>query len=290
MASDEQETLFDIFQEIAGQQNLASPNLSESQSDMGATLDQVIAQAGQAAAGQETQSQGNASGPQSSIGSTLNDVMSQVSQLAAGGSQLNLSPREAGGGQASSSSSSEPGVINMSAEAGSRLNSAPATIPVYQYGSSGSSSSGGGGGTILSVVSSVLGGGLGVIPLVSSLLGLFGGGPSEPPPLEKYVKPDQLYFTGADTGSGIQDADYNQYGMPRLYSDATTTSASSQTGSMTSAPATGGSTGQTGSPLNLTIQALDSQSVLDRSNDIAQAVRQAMLTSSSINDVINDLQ
>jgi hypothetical protein len=34
---------------------------------------------------------------------------------------------------------------------------------------------------------------------------------------------------------------------------------------------------------------MDSQSFLDRSQDIAQAVRQAMLNLSSINDVVNEL-
>jgi hypothetical protein len=41
--------------------------------------------------------------------------------------------------------------------------------------------------------------------------------------------------------------------------------------------------------MTLNIQAMDAQSILDRSSDIAQAVRSAMLNMSSINDVISDL-
>jgi hypothetical protein len=38
--------------------------------------------------------------------------------------------------------------------------------------------------------------------------------------------------------------------------------------------------------ITVQVQAMDSQSFLDHSNDIAQAVRQAMLTSTTLNDVI----
>ena len=41
--------------------------------------------------------------------------------------------------------------------------------------------------------------------------------------------------------------------------------------------------------VTLHIQALDTQSILNRSTDIAQAVRQAMLQSHPINDVVADL-
>ncbi len=39
----------------------------------------------------------------------------------------------------------------------------------------------------------------------------------------------------------------------------------------------------------MTVQAMDAQSFLDRSSDIAAAVRNAMLNLSPINDVVNDL-
>jgi len=37
------------------------------------------------------------------------------------------------------------------------------------------------------------------------------------------------------------------------------------------------------------VQAMDARSFLDRSNDIALAVRDAMLNLNAINDVVNDL-
>jgi hypothetical protein len=128
---------------------------------------------------------------------------------------------------------------------------------------------------------------LGILPLVTGIMGLFGGS-SEPPPLEKYIMPDRLWLTGADTTNGIQDADYDQFGMPRLYNDATSGTSQQLSSPATTPQVSGGSTSAS-SPINVTIQALDSQSFLDRSSDIAQAVRQAMLTSNSINDVVNTL-
>ncbi len=41
--------------------------------------------------------------------------------------------------------------------------------------------------------------------------------------------------------------------------------------------------------ITVNVQAMDSQSFLDHSNEIAQAVRAAMLNSNSINDVVNNL-
>ena len=41
--------------------------------------------------------------------------------------------------------------------------------------------------------------------------------------------------------------------------------------------------------ITVQVQAMDSQSFLDHSNDIAQAVRQAMLESTTLNDVIREV-
>jgi hypothetical protein len=43
------------------------------------------------------------------------------------------------------------------------------------------------------------------------------------------------------------------------------------------------------SQITVNVQAMDSQSFLDHSSEIAQAVRNAMLNMSSINDVVSDL-
>jgi hypothetical protein len=41
--------------------------------------------------------------------------------------------------------------------------------------------------------------------------------------------------------------------------------------------------------ITVNISAMDSKSFMDRSDDIARAVREAMLHSHSLNDVVNDL-
>jgi hypothetical protein len=51
----------------------------------------------------------------------------------------------------------------------------------------------------------------------------------------------------------------------------------------------GASSSQQGQSILVQVQAMDSQSFMDRSHDIAQAVRQAMLNMNSLNDVILDL-
>src|SRR5450432_396283 len=88
------------------------------------------------------------------------------------------------------------------------------------------------GSTVESIASTVLKSGFGVVPLASELLGLFGGGePAAPPPLVKYAMPAKVNFEAADTQSGLSNADYDQWGMPRAY---------------TAAPATGNGTASNG--------------------------------------------
>jgi hypothetical protein len=154
--------------------------------------------------------------------------------------------------------------------------------------------SGSGGGTSTgSIATTLLESGLGLVPLVGELVGLFGGS-DQPQPLEKYAMPTPIGFEGVDTGNGMSAADYDQMGMPRL--DAGGAGGSDDAGSDTAveAPAAGGgagaaSTGASGGAITVNVQAMDARSFLDRSSDIAQAVRAAMLNMSSINDVVNDL-
>jgi len=118
-----------------------------------------------------------------------------------------------------------------------------------------------------STIESVLGFGLGLSPLISGLVSLFGGGGSSAPaPLVPYVAPlpvnAQAGISGSTNGAfGVDTADG---GLPRP------------------APSPSSSSTQ----ITVQVQAMDSQSFLDHSNDIAQAVRQAMLTSTTLNDVI----
>lgn len=121
--------------------------------------------------------------------------------------------------------------------------------------------------TAASIASSVLGGGLGLIPLISGLVGLFGGGSANtPPPLATYTAPDSISFQGQESPSA------NTIGW--------TASQGSQGGTPAAA-----STPQ----ITVQVNAMDSQSFMDHSQDIARAVRSAMLSANSLNDVVNDL-
>jgi hypothetical protein len=134
------------------------------------------------------------------------------------------------------------------------------------------STKGTGGSTASSVgstIESVLGFGLGLSPLISGLVSLFGGGGSSAPaPLVPYVAPLPVNATAGISGStaGAFGVDTAAGGLPRP---------------------------QVASPSNtqitVQVQAMDSQSFLDHSQDIAQAVRQAMLTSTTLNDVIREV-
>ncbi len=147
-------------------------------------------------------------------------------------------------------------------------------------------SSSGIGNTVLSIASKVFGSGLGLVPLIGGLLDLFGGGPESPPPLVKYVMPERQFFTGGVAGGGFVQADYDQAGMPRLYSF--------EGGGAAPGTVPPGNPGAAGAPasvpqINVNVQAMDAQSFLDHSYEIAKAVRSAMLNLSPINDVVNDL-
>ena len=138
----------------------------------------------------------------------------------------------------------------------------------------------------LGVAAEMFASGLGIASLVTGLMGIFGGGPSAPPVLTKYRMPQSLDFIGALNGSAISEANFNQIGTPRL----TGTGADSTI----TAPTAGSNGIGSGAPaanpqISVTIHAMDAQSFMDRSSDIAQAVRQAMLNLSSINDVVNEL-
>lgn len=140
----------------------------------------------------------------------------------------------------------------------------------------GASTGGSGGGSAASsvldaiggVLGGGLGGGLGLSSMISGLAGLFGGGDSAstPPALTPYVQPLPIHldagFSDASGGSAF-GVDVAQGGMPRAITGG-------------AAPA----------QITVQVQALDSQSFLDHSNDIAMAVRQAMLETTVLNDVI----
>jgi hypothetical protein len=132
--------------------------------------------------------------------------------------------------------------------------------------------------TVGSIAGAIFGSGLGLIPLVSSLVGLFGGGSDAAPTLTRYAAPPSLNVDLADTAganSGIASFPgvvYGQGGLPQAVPQNTN-----------QAPST------SSQQLTIQVNAIDSQSFIDHSYEIAQAVRVAMLNQSSINDVVNDL-
>ena len=124
-------------------------------------------------------------------------------------------------------------------------------------------------GSIGSTLGGVLGGGLGLAPLISGLTGLFGGGSdsSTPTALPTYMAPLPVSLDAgfSEAGGGAFGVDAAQGGSPRA---------------MTSSPS---------SQITVQVQAMDSSSFLDHSQDIAMAVRQAMLESTVLNDVIREV-
>jgi hypothetical protein len=142
-----------------------------------------------------------------------------------------------------------------------------------------------------SLATTFLESGLGVVPLITGLMGLFGGGSSEPAPLEKYEMPSAISFTSADTTNGLAAADFDQMGSPRLLSGVgdPQAGAGSSSGSTVMSGNSSGGAASAAAPITVNVQTMDARSFLDNSDQIAQAVRGAMLNLSSINDIVSEL-
>jgi hypothetical protein len=137
------------------------------------------------------------------------------------------------------------------------------------------------GGTAESLMSGILSGGGLLSPLISGIESLFGGN-SQPAPLPVYVPPAPVAINatlqGATAGTAqsspaasAQPAGGAAGAVPTP-SSASTASSSSMTPQIT-----------------VNVSAMDSQSFMDRSADIASAVREAMLNLHPINDVVASL-
>lgn len=122
---------------------------------------------------------------------------------------------------------------------------------------------GGGGGGLLG---GILGGGL--VSFGTAIAGLFTGGASTPPPLAVYKPPPSLSIEVA-----------NAPGFPVAVQD--------QAGGVRAAPASGPPAQSMQVTVN--VNAMDSQSFLDRSSDIARALRDAMLHMDPVNNLISEL-
>ena len=120
-----------------------------------------------------------------------------------------------------------------------------------------------------SLLSGLFGGSFGLSPILNGLISLFkGSGAPALQPLVPFSLPPAIQYEGgysAANGGQVGAANYGQNGAPRVSSPS---------------PATN---------VQIQVNAMDSRSFLDHSADIANAVREAMLHSNSLNDVIADL-
>lgn len=136
-------------------------------------------------------------------------------------------------------------------------NTQAVTQNTAQLGTSGPSTASKVGGA----VEDTLGIGLGLSPLITGLLSLFGGG-----------------------GGGSQPAAPTPFALPP------SVAVNAGVGEPASSPGVLPQPAQNaGTQITVQVQAMDSQSFLDHSSDIALAVRQAMLQSSVLNDVIREV-
>ncbi len=118
----------------------------------------------------------------------------------------------------------------------------------------------------------VFGSGLGMAPLISGLVRLFAGGQEETPaPLVAYTPPSPVEIYGQVSRSATGESyawEYEGRGGGQVVQPAS------------AAPAT---------QITVQVQAMDSRSFLDHSDEIARAVREAMLNSHALNDVVSEL-
>jgi len=122
--------------------------------------------------------------------------------------------------------------------------------------------------TVADTLASTFGIGSALSPLISGIVSLFdGGNSSQPAALTQYIPPNKVNVSAGVSSSDpgqVFGVDSAQGGLPRPV-------------------------GSSAPQITVQVQAMDSQSFLDHSNDIALAVRQAMLQSSVLNDVIREV-
>jgi hypothetical protein len=159
---------------------------------------------------------------------------------------------------------------NTAAQASTSTSSWLSRLPVLSGLPIASSVAGGGTGT--SVVSKALGSGFALSPIIGGLLSLFGGGHDEtPPPLVRFALPPSVHLEAGMTQSNRNDiyrVGYGQGGAPRIADRPAAVNAPQVT---------------------VQVQTMGSRSFLDHSEEIARAVREALLNSNSLSDVLAEL-
>jgi hypothetical protein len=112
----------------------------------------------------------------------------------------------------------------------------------------------------------------GMSPIVNQVIDLFTGSADTAAPAApvRYVPPPAVAFFAANTAEGIRDADYGPGQALRTFS--------------------GPAAAQVAAPqVTVNVQAMDSRSFMDNADNIARAVREAMLNSHAINDLVAEL-
>lgn len=128
------------------------------------------------------------------------------------------------------------------------------------------------GNSIATTVLKTMGMVAGVGPVITGLLKLFGGSDdtSAPPPLSYYSLPERVSVeAGLAADRSLVPITYSQEGLARTSERRAPESAAA--------------------PIQVNVQAMDSRSFLDHSDEIARAVRDAMLRSHSLNDVVAEM-
>jgi hypothetical protein len=138
------------------------------------------------------------------------------------------------------------------------------------------------GNPISNILSKIPGVSLAISPIISGIIGLFGGHNNTLPALTPFVLPSSVRL---DAAIGPKDqflpASHGANGLPKLNGVAAVTQ-SNASAQQTSAQQINAQQINVAPPL-------DSRFFLDHSDQIALAVKDAMLHSSSLNDVITDL-
>jgi len=216
--------------------------------------------------------------PASSAGSaSRSDLLGQLAASTGGGAGGAASGSSVGGVLQSGNSDVTEGLTALTTQITSLTSIQQSQISalqdntqaVTQNTTSKTSSGSSIGSTVESAASSFLGGGLSSLsPLLGGLLSLFGGGSQTVAAPAPFMLPAPVQSQAGLTTSmpgQVVPVSYGQAGQPRAQSASTSPQVTIQ------------------------VSAMDSQSFLDHSDDIAMAVKQAILNSSSLNDVISDL-
>jgi len=232
-----------------------------------------------AAAGQQMPASGDTNAILRDVAAQIRDVATNVATPAATSPTDNLTTDRAflaaSGQQTAALGDANAMLAEVIAQLGGVRSRAPTQVATNRTPTTTTSQDGG--ITLGSVASTVLKSGFGLAPLIGGLVNLFsGGGDETPAPLVKYALPPAIDFQAAQSNGRVTDLDYDQAGMAR-----------------TSAERAGGSASINGSgaaaQITVNVQAMDARSFMDRSSDIALAVRDAMLNLNAINDVVNEL-